>query len=368
MKFPSGREVYFESNDKRTNSSRTARVSRRTDGEKLLACLIGLILNSSQVMAQVSVPEGFEVELLAAGIEDPGDLSFGPSGALFVGNEGAGDVQIYRVDIDGNVTTFGDPIFDPDVVLALESGEVLAGGMGTIFQISSDGASTSVFSSDTEVGNIGGFLMSTDGDLLATNFNLDTLIQIEEDGSAQNVVTGLQRPTGMAQASDGSIFVIRFVAGAIAKINTAGEILDPSFATGLEDPAYLAFGPGGLFGNDLFVTEADSGVVSRLDSSGNKMVFASGFNRPIGITFGPDGNMYISDFSAGEIIKICPASTPLDIPSLGTAQLFFLGLLLAICALWQLNSRPTPKREKNASCKVDAQPRHLIRTQEMTNR
>jgi sugar lactone lactonase YvrE len=57
---------------------------------------------------------------------------------------------------------------------------------------------------------------------------------------------------------------------------------------------------------------ANAGKIIRLDNSGRREVIASGLNLPTGMTFGPDGNIYVStvgfgppaNAGSGEILKI----------------------------------------------------------------
>jgi glucose/arabinose dehydrogenase len=43
------------------------------------------------------VPDGFKIEMVASGIENPRAIRFAPNGDLFVGNSTAGEVDVYRI-------------------------------------------------------------------------------------------------------------------------------------------------------------------------------------------------------------------------------------------------------------------------------
>ena len=48
--------------------------------------------------AMPKVPDGFKVELVASGIENPRAIRFAPNGDLFVGNSDAGNVLVYHFE------------------------------------------------------------------------------------------------------------------------------------------------------------------------------------------------------------------------------------------------------------------------------
>ena len=89
------------------------------------------------------------------------------------------------------------------------------------------------------------------------------------------------------------------------------------FATGLAigddyggDPP-LAFGPGGVWGTNLFSIDNSGNLVS-IDDGGNKTIVGSGFpvgpgpNVTIDFAFGPDGALYASLYDPQQIVRIIP--------------------------------------------------------------
>jgi len=77
--------------------------------------------------------------------------------------------------------------------------------------------------------------------------------------------------------------------------------------------------------------QINSGRVVRIDPSGVKTVIATGLNAPGGMTFGPDGALYVSNFSfgaplgAGQVVRI-------EISSKGKKQI-----------LSEVTSQPAPQ-------------------------
>ncbi|MBN1391621.1 MAG: NHL repeat-containing protein, partial [Sedimentisphaerales bacterium] len=113
--------------------------------------------------------------------------------------------------------------------------------------------------------------------------------------------------------------------GKIKRINSNGYI--STFASGLADPAGLAFGNDGC----LYAACATSGVIQKFDSGGNGSVFASGFNYPQCLAFDNSENLYVTNYGSGTINKIdstgnifyfASSSAPLGIAFDGSAFLY----------------------------------------------
>lgn len=90
-----------------------------------------------------------------------------------------------------------------------------------------------------------------------------------------------------------------------------------SIAGGLRAVTRVAFHDGHVYALEAFTGffapapfVASTGTVVRLDNTGNWQTVVTGLNFPTAMTFGPDGNLYISNKgfgfapTAGEIVKV----------------------------------------------------------------
>ena len=91
--------------------------------------------------------------------------------------------------------------------------------------------------------------------------------------------------------------------------SNSGALLTNAFAAvGADSP--LARGPGGFWGTGLFCVNTNGDLLS-LDLAGAATKFGTGFGAPYGMAFGPDGALYVTEFTSDLIWRIAPAVAPL---------------------------------------------------------
>jgi hypothetical protein len=242
------------------------------------------------------------------------------------------------------VSGVADVAFRGDKLFAIIGGagcsHGLAGTVNAIVKIGSDG-------STSQVADLSAFLMAhpiakpdpgdfePDGTwysmdavgdkLYAVEPNHAEIDVIDRDGSISRLVDisatlGSITPTSLAYNGQfylGNLSV--FDPGAppakVFKMDKQGNI--SSIAGGLRAVTGVAFHDGHVYALEAFTGffapapfVAATGTVVRLDSSGNWQTVVTGLNFPTAMTFGPDGNLYISNkgfgfgATAGEVVKV----------------------------------------------------------------
>jgi len=158
-------------------------------------------------------------------------------------------------------------------------------------------------------------MIAVDGDLYAVEPNHGELDKITPGAGVSRVVDisasqGHIVPTAIAFHNGnfyvGNLNTFPIVPGSskVLKITPTGQI--SVFRSGLTTILGLAFDSAGR----LYVLENTTGVgnqfptpgtgkVIRIDSSGNRMLIASGLFLPTAMTFGPDGALYVSNVGFG---------------------------------------------------------------------
>jgi Dockerin type I domain len=161
--------------------------------------------------------------------------------------------------------------------------------------------------------------------MYVADLELGEIASVDPSGTMTTFATGLKCPLDLTIGSGGFgdyLYVAEYDTSFIDTISTpnSGRIVkvDPggsftTFVDGLQPVVDLAFGPGGVFGTDLYVAldnEQDdsmvyvpsTGKIVVIDSAGNMTDFATSLNYPEYITFDPSGALYVS--AQGGIHKI----------------------------------------------------------------
>jgi len=97
-----------------------------------------------------------------------------------------------------------------------------------------------------------------------------------------------------------NIYVSDYGAGTIEDFDSSGN--GSTFASGLDDPAGLAFDGSG----NLYVANSGNGTIEKFNSGGGESIIASGLNDPTGLAFDGSGNLYVANSGDGTIGKIDP--------------------------------------------------------------
>lgn len=301
-----------------------------------------LMIWLQQVATADIIAPGFTVEVYA-NVTDPIDLAFDPAGNLYTGRDNTGSgggssdpVRIHRIAAGGApVIEYGAvPIFDPDSVvfdvagtISGTPGSVLVGRSGAIKAIRPDQSVVDIFTfpglqdtGDMEFDNSGrlilangaggGFFVTTGGQptQLAGPFTPEKV-----RGFAINTLDQI-----VSGHSDGTIRIFA----------PDGTLVDPAFATGLTNPRPIS-GASNLFDEGLYVLSGNS--LLRFDAIGNPTLVGSGFGNVTIGEFGPDGALYLAEFSNDRVLRVEPIPEPVPEPA-SLAIWSMLGLTVAGCA------------------------------------
>ena len=248
---------------------------------------------ASPVSGLPSVP-GFSVEVYTL-VEDPFKLSFDPSGVLYAGRDKSGSggsaaaaVKVHRIGGGGSpVSEYGaSPLPDPDAVLfdatgtvsgvpgsVLVGGEDAANNRSLISVIRPDSSVVTLFSSpfsSAAFRNPQDLVFDRTGRLLFTNSDSQAHKVSVTTGAFPTTLFTIPVSVGVnsiAVDEADRIYTIG-VDGVLRGHDSAGQLLNGSFAVGLGSESVLAFGTGGAFGTYLYVI-TNGGDLRRYDAAGS---------------------------------------------------------------------------------------------------
>jgi WD40 repeat protein len=132
-----------------------------------------------------------------------------------------------------------------------------------------------------------------------------TILHFDSSGNESVFASGLNQPAGLAFGNNGDLYVANAGDGTILRFSAGGTA--SVFASGLNNPAGLAFDGSG----NLFVADSGTGSILQFNAGGNGSVFASSLSQPGYLAFDNNGNLYASTLRA--IVEFDSAGTPADI-------------------------------------------------------
>lgn len=189
-----------------------------------------------------------------------------------------------------------------------------------ITQISNGMSSVAVPANSGGLTNPEQMAFGPNGNLFVTSYGTNQILEYDGKTGAFDTVfatgNGLKQPDGFVFGPDGTLYVSNIGTNQILKFNGTTGQYEGVFASGsgLNQPRSLVFGADG----NLYVSNYGSGDVLRfegpagpnpglaLPSTGNSgAIFASGggLTDPLGLTFGPDGNLYVASFGTNQVLK-----------------------------------------------------------------
>lgn len=139
---------------------------------------------------------------------------------------------------------------------------------------------------------------------------------VDAPAKAQAMLTDFKAPMGVALSPAGEILLAEYGTGQILRLSPGAANDRGAIADGLRGPVGLAFGADGA----LYVSEANSGALTRVDlASGASVAVALGLNQPEGIAALPDGRLAVVEAGAGRLSIVDPSDGGVETVATGLA-------------------------------------------------
>lgn len=144
-----------------------------------------------------------------------------------------------------------------------------------------------------------------DNDVVLSSWFTGTVQVIDgKTGATREMLHGLKAPHDAIVLADGSILVAELGTKSLVKVSGEHGKDRTTLIGGLEGPVGLVRGKA----DEVYLTDAFAGTVSRIDSNGEKTVLAKELKMPEGIARGGDGTLIVAEVGAKRLIAIAPES------------------------------------------------------------
>ena len=247
------------------------------------------------------------------GIITPMDLAFSPCGELAVPNDDGGMMTL--IDPSGKVSWFMDylsfipPVpyvaFKPDGTMYASEGEPMPETPKRVIVVPPGGVLEEFHKADMP----SGLAYRSDGTLFVSETGADRVTQINPDGTTTTLVEGIKYPSALLLDDDDNLYAITgpdnfvgdevnptpFGGDTLIQISPEGNITTLLRLSGMTDLAISTDG-------SIYV--ATEKEVIKLSPDGRQSIFASGFERAVGLAFDLAGHLYVSDEHANGIVRI----------------------------------------------------------------
>lgn len=235
----------------------------------------------------------------------PPDLAGGLMPLAVAGTDGAAMVQIGRVVAEG-LHQVDNPVFDAQGRLYV----TFSGARGqqvpvSIFRIDRDGARESLV---TGLLNPTAMAFGPDGQLYVSSRFEGVVYRVDDTGHYEAAVSDVGVACGLAFTPDGSLLV-GDRSGTIFRVRSNGQAVMLATVPASVAAFHLAMGPDGhLYVTAPTLTARDQ--VYRVSLDGTVEVACTGFGRPQGLAFGPDGALYVVEALSGAsgVYRVRPGS------------------------------------------------------------
>jgi len=260
-----------------TATTLTANVSLKNEGYKIRNNLVNI---SSYVKDQ--------------GLDNPRGMDVDTLGNTYVANYNSGTVS--KITSDGLISEFAVGFNRPVDIDIRSNGDIYILNEGAKFvRIEQDGTRNEV---STGLAPQRGFEALADGRVLIVVGK--NLYEVTVDGVVNKLIGGgLLRPKGMVTDSQGAIFIANSGENGITKFYNGALT---TFVSNINQPYGIAIDEQ----DNLYVTSYSDNSLIKITPTGTQSVIASGLSGPYDVKISPQGDFVVSNQTSSEIVSISP--------------------------------------------------------------
>ena len=144
--------------------------------------------------------------------------------------------------------------------------------------------------------------LDSKGNLYGSSFYGGTVYKITPDGISTPFITGLAWANGLAVDSEDNIYVAEYLNASINKYDNDGNLIEKlSIGTGYPSGLIKAYKS-----DKMIFTDVGDNSINELSADGSIRVLYQGgpLNIPVGLAYGPGGDLYIGNYIGREIYRL----------------------------------------------------------------
>jgi sugar lactone lactonase YvrE len=274
-----------------------------------LCVLILIVLAVRATAGQASRPVALhgKLSVIGRGVGSPDDLAVAADDTIYFGDMAAN--RVFRLTARGIPEAISPPIREPEGIVPLPDGALIVVEQATnrLYRVDPSTKSMSLF---YEIGNatrnLGIDGLSRDpvtGDLLVPDAPTGRILRLSADGRRVDLIaSGFKRPTSVALATDGSLFVCDEYGNAIYRVDAKGKT---SLVAEVPIPDDVILDSAGML-----IVNSLRGAIWRIDAeTGQKTMLVTALRSPHGIALDSHGNVIIADAGYNQIFRLILPST-----------------------------------------------------------
>ncbi len=270
---------------------------------RLWIVLLAVLLLPAQIgRAAGPVARQGTLTVIGRGMGSPDDLAVDASDTIYFGDMTVS--RVVKLNAKGEPEIVSPIIHEPEGIVPLPDGTLVVVEQATnrLYQLDPVAKTMSLFYDiGNKTRNMGVDGLSRDpisGDILIPDSATGRILRLTSDARQLTVIaSGFKRPTAVALASDGTLYICDEYGYAIFRMPPGGK---PSLVAKVPIPDdVLIDSSGGLIVNSL------QGVIWHIDPrTGKKTELVTGLQSPHGIALDSQGNLIIADAGRNQIYKL----------------------------------------------------------------
>ncbi len=157
--------------------------------------------------------------------------------------------------------------------------------------------------------------LDSQGNLYGSNYFGGVVYKVAPDGQAATFVSGLVNANGLAVDSEDNVYVAEYGNGTINKYDNKGNVLHIfPIPSGLPSGLIKTYKKETVIFTNADFVNPDNNSVNELRADGSVKVLYQGapLSVPVGLTYGPGGDLYIGNYLDRKIFRLPADGSPLE--------------------------------------------------------